>query len=242
MSVKSIVTQITKSIAQLDELLNSTELKDGKRCDAIAEKSRLLTTLLQQETSDRQDVADARIAELTAHHETDTREVERLQAAVADLQAQKATVIREIVPDPEHAAVRQQSEALTMALKLVTDVMSETERQQIAIHAIQKLDQTAARLMCGFLNLNYVEQTQMLRAYTTDAQLHDVIAKARCEGPAVVFARAALAMRDAVAIKGVVSTHSQPDVPDTRTGEQKLQDAKAAVRRTSPGAQTEDLF
>jgi hypothetical protein len=80
------------------------------------------------------------------------------------------------------------------------------------------------------------------RAYTTDAQLHDVIAKARCEGPAVVFARAVLAMRDTAAIKSVVNTRSQPDVSDTRSGEQKLQEAKAAVRRTSPGAQTEVLF
>jgi hypothetical protein len=65
----------------------------------------------------------------------------------------------------------------------------------MAIRAIQTLTPDAARLFCQFMGVDYPSYRQMLGSYTTDAQLHDVIAKAQREGPLVVFARAALAVR-----------------------------------------------
>lgn|GEM_PF-5941456 len=195
MSIKSIVAQIKETISQLDELLGSTDLKEGKRADILMERSRLLTTLLAQENTDRQTTDEAKIKELTAQQEAAAKEIESLKTEVAELRVRAQQVIREVIPDPDHAAVREQNTALISILKLIAELMPEDERQQVVVHGIERLPSDAARLLCTLVGLNYVEQVQMFRAYTTAAQLRDVIQKAQREGPAVLFARAMLAIR-----------------------------------------------
>jgi hypothetical protein len=184
---------LESTVAQFDELLATAELKEGKRGDVLIAKANALKELLALEADDREAEGQDTIARLEDQHAKDTPRIAELEAANVALRA-KSEVVREI-PDPEHAAVRQQNEALTAALKLAGSSMGEDERQRLAIRGMQELTQDAARLLCYSLNLNFNEQWQMLTAYRTDAQLQDVIDKAQIAGPAVIFARAALALR-----------------------------------------------
>jgi hypothetical protein len=74
----------------------------------------------------------------------------------------------------------------------------------------------------------------MILAYKTERELLDAIEKAKCEGPIVIFARAALAVRDAETAKRIRTVPDQdPDAPDTRSGEEKLRAAKELVRQSA---------
>lgn len=184
---------LESTVAQFDELLATAELKEGKRGDVLIAKANALKELLALEADDRETSVQDTITRLEDQHASDTRRISELQVENATLRA-KPDVIRE-VPDPEHAVVRQQNDLLTGALKLIASLMSEEDRQKTVIHALQNLPSDAARLVCQHVGLNYLEQVQMFCAYTTAAQLHDVIDKAQREGPAVRFARAMLSIR-----------------------------------------------
>ena len=116
--------------------------------------------------------------------------------------------------------------------------LTDAERPQMAIYCIQKLTPDAARLFCQLSGIDYSSYAQLLQTHRTVAQLQSVIDRAQHEGPAVVFARAALAVRDAAVAKSVITTPDtsfeqvsieSPFVPDTRSGEEKLRAAKELV-------------
>jgi len=74
----------------------------------------------------------------------------------------------------------------------------------------------------------------MLMTHKTAEQLNSVISAAQCEGPAVVFAKAALALREVS--NPVRYSDEKPFVPDNRSAEEKLREAKETGRqlRRSP--------
>lgn len=191
MSIKSIVTQIKETISQLDELLGSTDLKDGKRADILMERSRLLTSLLAQENTDRQNTGELKIAQLTEQHNAHAHRISELQTENRNLRSKPAEVIRE--KDPEAEGIREQNVALTSIIKLLVRDMTEEECAVHAIRAIQTLSPDAARRLCELARGNYREYAQMSRY--SDGELQDVIARAQIDGPAVIFARAALGLR-----------------------------------------------
>src|SRR5215471_3058846 len=114
MSAKS-VKDIKATIAQWEELLSSTDIKDSRRITALAEKSKLQALLFSQEQDDKQDADEAKITELTTQNEQQASRITELTAENAALRSKPSEIIRE--KDPEHEAVRRQNTALTEALK-----------------------------------------------------------------------------------------------------------------------------
>ena len=72
----------------------------------------------------------------------------------------------------------------------------------------------------------------MLSSYKTEHELLDVIERAKSEGPSVIFAKAALAVRNAGSAKAAIN-RPEPFVPDNRSAEEKLKEAKEQVRQTA---------
>ena len=71
----------------------------------------------------------------------------------------------------------------------------------------------------------------MVTMYKTQQQLNYVISVAQCEGPAVIFAKAALALRDRESKPVARDFDEQRRIPDTRSAEEKLREAKELTRR-----------
>lgn len=231
---KSIISQIKKSIAQLDTLLDAGQLKEAKRCDAIAEKSRLLTTLIQQEADELETEQGTRIKELEQQCVADARRITELEQQNATLRDRPLPQAIKI-PDPDHAAVRQENARLNGLLKAIADSFTtEHERAMTAIRVIQRCSANAAKVFVPLLGFTYAEYARMLMTHKTKEQLNAVISAAQCEGPAVVFARAALALRDSEAACKTISRDpdGQRYVPDTRSPDVKLREAKESTRKS----------
>lgn len=165
---------------------------------------------------------------LKSQHEADAAEIVTLKQRVAEL-ATKADEVKTVtvtVPDPEASAVREQNAALTGLLKhLASQYDTEAERAQAAIRVITSSPPDVARIFCPLVGVDFASYFQMLQTYKTDAALQNVIDKAKYEGPAVIFARAAIAVRDAETAKRMITPDQSPSI----TAEQKLRAAKELV-------------
>jgi hypothetical protein len=224
------------TIAQIDALFPALADKPSKQADILCEKASAIKTLLSLDAEERENEQDQRIKELEAEHEGDARRIAELEQQNAML---RASLIPETVkiPDPEHAAVRQENTRLSTLLKVVAEsIPTEHQRAQVAIRVIEKCSQEAARFCVPLLGFSYQQYAQMLMTHKTQQQLNHVISAAQCEGPAVIFAKAALALRDRESGKAREAVARQDSderqyVPDTRSAEEKLREAKELTRK-----------
>jgi hypothetical protein len=168
-------------------------------------------------------------AKLKSQHDADTAEIVALKQRVAELEA-KADEVRTVTvttPDPEAAAVREQNAALTGLLKhIVSHYDSDDARSRAAIRVITSCPPAVARTFCSLVGVDYSSYFQMLQTYRTDAELQSVIDKAKYDGPAVIFARAALAIRDAETAKRMITARDQSA---GMTAEEKIRAARELV-------------
>ena len=104
----------------------------------------------------------------------------------------------------------------------------------MAIRVIQHCSADTAKVFVPMLGFTYAEYARMSLTHKTADQLNYVISAAQCEGPAVVFAKAALALREVS--KPIRCSGENPFVPDNRSAEEKLREAKETGRqlRRSP--------
>ena len=219
------------TIAQIDAIFPALADKPSKQADILCEKASAVKTLLSLEAEERETEQDIRIKELETRHEGDARRIAELEQQNAAL---RASLIPETVkiPDPEHAAVRQENARLSSLLKVVAEsIPTEHERAQVAICVIERCSQEAARLFVPLLGFPYQQYAQMVTMYKTQQQLNYVISVAQCEGPAVIFAKAALALRDRESKPVARDFDEQRRIPDTRSAEEKLREAKELTRR-----------
>jgi hypothetical protein len=152
-----------------------------------------LKELLALEAEDRVTETNETVERLETQHTEDARRLTELQTENATLRI-KASEIRTVtLQDPEAASLRDKVLTLTAALKFVAENLGETA-PQMAIRCIQGLTLATARLFCDLAGVDHSSYVQMLQTYRTEAELQTVIDKAQHDGPAVIFARAALAL------------------------------------------------
>jgi hypothetical protein len=167
-------------------------------------------------------------AKLKSQREADTAEIVALKQRVTELEA-KADEVKTVTvttPDPEAAAVREQNAALTSLLKhIASHYDSDDARSRAAIRVITSCPPAVARIFCPFVGIDFNAYVQMLQTYRTDGELQSVIDKAKYEGPAVIFARAALAVRDAETAKRMIT----PDQSPGMSAEEKIRAARELV-------------
>jgi|GEM_PF-4622740 len=166
---------------------------------------------------------------LKSQHDADTAEIVALKQRIAELEA-KADEVKTVTvttPDPEAAALREQNAALTGLLKhIASDYDSDDARSRAAIRVITSCPPAVARIFCPLVGVDFASYFQMLQTYRTDTELQTVIDKAKYDGPAVIFARAALAVRDAETAKRMITARDQSA---GMTAEQKLRAARELV-------------
>jgi len=221
------------TIAQIDTLFPALADKPSKQADILCEKASAIKTLLSLEAEEREIEQDQRIKELEQQHEADDRRIAELEKQNAALQVRPLPEKVEVL-DPEHAAVRGENARLTNLLKAIAASFgTEHERAMMAIRVIQSCPREAAEMFVPLLGFSYQQYGQMLMTYKTDEQLRHVISVAQCEGPIVMFAKAALALRDGEAHKTVArDSDEQRYIPDTRSAEDKLREAKESTRKS----------
>ena len=222
------------AIAQMDTLFPALADKPSKQADILCEKASAIKTLLNLEAEEREIEQDARIKELEQQNEGDARRIADLEDQNAALQVRPLPEKVEVL-DPEHAAIRRENAVLMGLVKAIAgSFRTEHERAVMAIRVIQSCPREAAERFVPLLGFTYAEYVRMLMTHKTDAELNYVISAAQCEGPAVVFAKAALALREVS--KHVRYSDEKPFVPDNRSAEEKLREAKETGRqlRRSP--------
>lgn len=221
------------TIAQMDALFPALADKPTKQADILCEKASAIKTLMSLEAEDREAEQENRIKELEQQHEADAVRIAELERQTVALEARPLPEPLKVL-DPEHSATRQENAALTALIKGIAESFeTEHERAKMAIHVIQSCPRAAAEMFVPLLGFSYIEYARMLLDYKTEGQLNHVISVAQCEGPAVVFAKAALALRDQEETKSVIR---YPDerryIPDNRSGEEKLREAREWARQS----------
>jgi hypothetical protein len=233
MTRKSTIKDFRQTIDQLEASIAALADKPSKQLDAIIEKSSVQKNLASLEADERETEKDARIKELEAHCEADAKRIAELEQQNAMLRVRPLPEAIK-VPDPEHAAVRQENARLSGLLKAVAgSFTTEHERAMMAIRVIQHCSADTAQVFVPMLGFTYAEYARMLMTHKTAEQLNYVITAAQCDGPAVIFAKAALALRHCEAHKTVSrDSDEQRFTPDNRSAEEKLREAKESTRKS----------
>ncbi len=223
--------QLEETVKQFDDCLSSQELKDGKRADVVIEKAGVLKALLQVEMDEKHDEAVVENQRLQEQHATDAATIEALKRRVAELESRSNEVKTVTVTDPETARVKELNAALDSLLRvLASRITSNDAKAQMAVRVLQACPVSAAKVFLPMLGLDYIEQGRMMLNYKDERELLRVVEGAvNGDGPLSRFARARLAVNHQTAI--AAKPKSQPFVPDTRSGEEKLAEAKAMTRQ-----------
>jgi hypothetical protein len=227
---RSARRQLEETVKQFDDCLSSQELKDGKRADVVIEKAGVLKTLLQVEIDEKHDEAFVENQRLQEQHTVDEATIEELKSRVTELESRSNEVKTVTVADPETAQVKELNAALDSLLRvLASRITSDDGKAQMAVRVLQSCSESAAKLFLPMLGLDYTEYARMMLNYKTERELLRIVGSAvNGDGPLSRFARARLAVNQA-AIAAKPTT--QPFVPDTRSGEEKLAEAKAMTRQ-----------
>ena len=178
----------------------------------ISQRIEALGRMVERESDAESKTLAAETLALKAQHQADTAEIATLTQRVAELAA-KADEVKTVtvtVADPEAAALREQNAALTGLLKhIASQYETDDARSRAAIRVITSCPSAVARIFCPLVGVDFGVYVQMLQTYRTDAELQTVIDKAKYDGPAVVFARAAIAVRDAETAKRMITARDQ---------------------------------
>jgi hypothetical protein len=228
---KSARRQLEETVKQFDDCLSSQELRDGKRADVVIEKAGVLKTLLQVEIDEKHDEAVIENQRLQEQCKADAATIEALKRRVAELESRSNEVKTVTVSDPETARVKELNAALDSLLRvLASRITSEDGKAQMAVRVLQACPASVAKVFLPMLGLDYTEQARMMLNYKDERELLRIVENAvNGDGPLSRFARARLAVchQTAVAAKPKPQTY----VPDTRTAEEKLAEAKAMTRQ-----------
>lgn len=193
----------------------------------IAARIETLSKMSEREQDMSVNALTEEMLTLKSQHDADTAEIIALKQRVAEL-ATKADEVKTVTvtaPDPEAAALREQNAALTGLLKHIAgQYETDDARSRAAIRVITSCPPDVARIFCPLVGVDYASYFQMLQTYKTDAALQTVIDRAKYEGTAVIFARAALAVRDAETAKRMIAPDQSP-----MSGEEKLRAARELV-------------
>ncbi len=209
------------TIAQIDTLLPALADKPSKQADILCEKASAIKTLITLEAEERETEQEIRIKELEAGHEADSCRIAELEQQNRGLQV--AASMREVVTvsDPNHAAVKEERDALESIVTLFAGVLTEDIKAETAV----RVTSCSPRAVKSFCRLAHIDYGALLR-YTTlaEPELRRLQTARDSNG---VIVRAVLAVKYPAPAK-----LQEPAVliPDTRSGDEKLRDAKASVR------------
>jgi len=231
--------QLEEAVKQFDDCLRSQELKDSKRADVITEKTGILKILFQAETDEKRDEALFENERLKKEHEADAATIEELRTRISELEPKTREVKTVTVPDPEAAQIKELNSALSDLLKLLASGMtSDDEKLKMAVRVLQSCPESAAKVFLPMLGLDYKQHAGMMLNYKTEWELRNIVERAvNGDGQLSRFARARLAVNyPTKTVATSAKNIKQAFVPDTRSAEEKIAEAKAMTHQQRWGA------
>jgi hypothetical protein len=129
------------------------------------------------------------------------------------------------VPDPNHAAVKDSRDALESIVTLLAATLAEDAKAETAVRVSQSCNSPrAVESFCRLVNVDYGALTR----YTTSSE-SDLRRLQTARDSNGVIVRAVLAVNYAAPAKPQAPVVF---IPDTRSADEKLRDAKASVRQS----------
>lgn len=211
-------------IAELDAQIVTCE-KSSKAADLLLEKCQLSKRLLDAEEADEATQSELQIEQLTRQHSEDSRRNLELTEQNAELVRKVNERLIEYLPDPQHQATASELVALRNALQNVLSfiaTLAEETRAELAVR-IQESHPAIAETVCRSIKIDY---GAVLRFTESPESTLKRLQIARDSNGVII--RAVLAVKH----PPPVTPEFNPEtfVPDTRSAEEKLRDAKAMTR------------
>jgi hypothetical protein len=217
-------------VTQIDSILPTLTGKPA--ADVICEKGSILRTLLEieQHVEERQaeqhDVDQAgKIAELTQELSVATVKNRELEQETATLKTRADNPKIVTVSDPEAAKVRKQKAALENIIVLLIASMSDEARTEMAVRINASCSPEMTELFCKLAKTRFDLLVRMLRCPEAELKRLSV-----AKGPEGVVIRSILKVNYNYPPPAPVAGAPTGFIPDTRSGEERLRDAKASVR------------
>ncbi len=229
-SAPRAVKEIRSTLAQMDQVLPELEAK--QKAALLTEKGSLLKTLftLERETEQAEQAEESakmtqRIAELSEQLSVSAARVKELERENARLTTLAGTRKIEYVPDPAHASVQVSLESQRRVVTLLVAALPDNDqtRMEVAVRVVQSCNQVTAEEFCRTLKIDMSRITRFLQC--SEAELRRLASATDVNG-SVVRAIVNVKYPPAPAKKTEVPAF----VPDTRSVEEKLRDAKRSVR------------
>ena len=220
------VRELRATVAQIDALLPALVDKPSKQADLLCEKASAIKILISFDTEERETDQDIRIKELEAGHEADARRISELEQQNRELRVTASTREVVTVTDPNHAAVKEERDSLESIVALLTATMAEDARAEAAVRV--SMTCSNPRVVEEFARLTGIDYGALI-----DYATYTESALRRLEHGKDF--RAAL-VRAFLAVKFPAPAKPQAPagvfIPDTRSADEKLRDAKASVRQS----------
>ncbi len=211
------------TIAQIDTLFPALANKPSKQADLLCEKASAIKTLISLETEERETERDILVKELEQQHAIEQRRIAELEQQNRELQVTALTRAVVTVSDPNHAAVKEERDALQSIVALLAATLAEDARAETAVRVSQLCNSPrAVEFFCRLVNIDYGALTR----YTTSSE-SDLRRLQTARDSNGVIVRAVLAVKYPAPAKPQAPAVY---VPDLRSAEEKLRDAKASVR------------
>ena len=226
-SAPRAVKEIRNTLAQMDQVLPELEAK--QKAALLTEKGSLLKTLftLERETEQAEQAEESakmtqRIAELSEQLSVSKSLTLAAQQEIARLTTLASERKIEYQPDPQHEAVRKERDSLIAAMVAGLDEQRLAEMAvRVSIHSPASLER-----VCKVAQIEYWNLVKALEYSEIDLKR-----LSSGKGPEGVIFRAVLAVK--YPPEPIKKTDGPaPFIPDTRSAEQKLRDAKASVRQS----------
>jgi len=223
-SAPRAVKEIRSTLAQMDQVLPELEAK--QKAALLTEKGSLLKTLftLERETEQAEQAEESakmtqRIAELSEQLSVSAARVKELERENARLTTLAGTRKIEYVPDPNHASVQEERTSL---MHVMVSGLDEPALVEMAVRVSQSCSPGLLERFCQVARIELWNLKRFLGASEQDLKKW-----AGAKDSAGTIVRAILAVKYPAPVK---KTETPVFIPDTRSGEEKLRDAKASVR------------
>ena len=218
------VRELRATVAQIDTLFPALVDKPSKQADLLIEKCATVKTLIALESEELETEQAGRVEELEQQSSASTAKIAELTRENAALKVTASTPQIITVPDPNHAAVKEERDALQSIVALLTATMAEDARAEAAVRV--SMTCSNPRVVEEFARLTGIDYGALIDYATYTESALRRLEHGKDFRAALV--RAFLAVKFPAPVKP--QAPAGVFIPDTRSADEKLRDAKASVR------------
>jgi hypothetical protein len=225
---RSSIKALQELVKQMDTLFPTLNGKEA--ANLLIEKASIIRQQIEMEDTAEERKAGAlaagqaeKITALEQKSSASAAKITELEQQNRELQAKASTPRIECIPDPNHATVKEERDALHGIVTLIAATLAEDARAEAAVRVIQSCSNPAAvDTFCRLVKIDYGALVDY--ATYTESALRGLQSARDSNG---IIVRAVLAVKYPAPVKPQAPVVV---VPDLRSADEKLRDAKASVR------------